>query len=189
MDAPPTQQYKQHRLRELGIQIPPNLSYYAIDFSKERLAEVLPAAGVDCHKSTLYIWEGVCMYLTEEIVRQTLQAVKISSPAGSSLVLDYANRRWLDMAATHNRSGGDLFRTWGEPWLFGVPDPDGAEFFRELGFDPGLPISVSDLEMLKRYTTRSDGTLYGSPALKQRLEQPRQDTPRDIYWLAELSIS
>ena len=42
VDAPPTQQYKQHRLRELGIQIPPNLSYYAIDFSKERLAEVLP---------------------------------------------------------------------------------------------------------------------------------------------------
>ena len=51
---------------------------------------------------------------------------------------------------------------WGEPWTFGVPGANGSEFFRELGFDPGVPVATSNPEIIKRYNTRKDGKRHGS---------------------------
>ena len=42
--------------------------------------------------------------------------------------------------------------------VFGVPGANGAEFFRELGFDPGAPVPAYSPEIIRRYGTRQDGT-------------------------------
>ncbi len=137
------------------------------------------------------------MYLSEESVRKTLQTVASESAPGSSLVLDYANSLGIELAKTNPGGPGTFPASWGEPWLFGVPLPDGSEFFRELGFDPGVPLAMLNPEAIKRYTTGRDGTVYGAKALAKRRAEARpvdEETRKavaaagGVYWLAELTV-
>ncbi len=84
-----------------------------------------------------------------------------------------------------------LFRSWGEPWIFGVPDPDGQDFFRELGFDPGKPLAVSNMELIRRYAMNAQGKIYGAPIFeKLRAQRPegQSNSRPETYWLTELTV-
>ena len=107
------------------------------------------------------------MYLPEGSVRTTLQMVALHSAPGSSLVLDYANSIGIEFAKNNPQGPGGIPAAWGEPWIFGVPGADGRAFFGELGFDPGVPMATTSPELIKRYTTRSDGTRYGAKVFRQ----------------------
>ena len=102
------------------------------------------------------------MYLSEENIRKTLGIIASHSAPGSSVVLDYFNTLGIEyLKLAPAMAGGDP-AGWGEPWLFGAPAPDGAEFFRELGFDPGHPLSMYNPELIQRYTIGKDGVGYGA---------------------------
>ena len=47
VDQPSTQEYKKRRVREAGIEVPPNLTYVPVDFRHDKLGDVLTAAGYD----------------------------------------------------------------------------------------------------------------------------------------------
>ncbi|HEX4809609.1 MAG TPA: SAM-dependent methyltransferase [Bryobacteraceae bacterium] len=207
IDAAPTQEYKKRRVQQVLADIPPNLIYASIDFSKDGLGDVLQAAGLRREEKTFYIWEGVSMYLPENGVRETLRIVASYSAPGSSLVLDYANRLGIEMARTQAQGTSVFAQAWGEPWIFGVPDSDGVEFFRELGFDPGVPVSTTNRDIIKRYTMRRDGALYGEPvfqkmraeaqaraqaaassASEQQADAWKARATEGLYWLAELTV-
>jgi len=167
VDAPPTQAYKKRRVQEVLRDLPTNLTYCAIDFAKDDLMDGLRRAGFRPDEKTFYIWEGVCMYLPENIVRKTLQTIASHSAPGSTLVLDYANTLGIEMGKFTPNGAGGIPTPWAEPWIFGVPGADGAEFFRELGFDPGMPVPAYSPGIIQRYGTRQDGTSYASRALEQ----------------------
>ncbi len=192
IDAAATQQHKRRRLEAIACQIPRNLSYATIDFAQDSLSAVLTASGIRQTEKTFYIWEGVCMYVPEQGVRETLQTVASYSAAGSSLVLDYANRRWLEFAPEISHGGSvEIFRSWGEPWIFGVPNPDGQEFFRELGFDPGTPMSFNDPALFRKYTTNGEGKMYGAHIFAQmRAQRKAAEAPKrpPVYWLTQLTV-
>jgi methyltransferase (TIGR00027 family) len=210
LDAEQTQEYKKQRVRAAMVEVPPNLTYARCNFAGDSLADVLRAAGYETSEPTFYIWEGVCMYLTEESVRQTLRTIATESASGSSLVLDYPNRMGIEIGAKYSGGVGAVAAAWGEPWLFGVPGgTDGREFFRELGFDPGEPLSFSNIERMKRYTQGQDGQVYGAAVFRKIQEEaqarakagggPKQLMPEltdeeqaawrtGVHWLAELTV-
>ncbi len=205
-DAGPTQDYKKRRVETALREVPPNLTYSRIDFASDNLSDCLHAAGLLDEEKTFYIWEGVCMYLPEDGVRKTLQIVASQPASGSSLVLDYTNSFGIEMARA-NQGPIAIPAAWGEPWVFGVPGADGSEFFRELGLDPGAPLSINSQEAIERYTLRRDGTRYGAHALQRiRAEaqarahlqasmqgddaapQRASSAVGGVYWLAELKV-
>lgn len=167
VDAAPTQKYKLRRLEAALIDIPSNVAYARIDFARDDLRQVLRSAGLRPDEKTFYIWEGVCMYLPESSVRATLRAIVRASAPGSSLVLDYSNRQWLDALRGQPPGPLALPSTWAEPWLFGVPDSGGREFFRELGFETGVAFATTDPELCKRYAMRANGSMYGAPVFQR----------------------
>ncbi len=59
-----------------------------VDFARERAADRLLAAGLDPTAPTLWVWEGVSMYLDEPAVAATFDLVATRSPPGSLLVFD-----------------------------------------------------------------------------------------------------
>jgi methyltransferase (TIGR00027 family) len=211
VDAEQTQQYKKQRLCAAKVDVPPNLTYARCDFACDSLGEVLRSAGYNAGEKTFYIWEGVCMYLTEESVRRTLRTIAAESASGSSLVLDYANRIGIEIGSKYPQGASAIAAVWGEPWLFGVPGgTDGRDFFRELGLDPGDPISFSNHEKIIRYTSGEGGRMYGA-ALFQKLQEEAQarakagdtspgplmpeltDEQKEVWrtgahWLAELTV-
>ena len=204
VDAAPTQAYKKRRIREVLRDLPRNLAYCAIDFAKDDLMDGLRRVGFERDEKTFYIWEGVCMYLPDGSVRKTLQTIASHSAPGSTLVMDYANSLGIDLGKLTPSGAGGIPIQWGEPWIFGVPGTNCADFFRELGFDPGLPVSTTSPELIRRYGTRQDGTSYASRVLErlrtQALIRPHAppsglvDFQRAIaaaggaYWFTELTV-
>jgi methyltransferase (TIGR00027 family) len=204
VDAASTQAHKKRRLQEVLRDLPRNVTFCTLDFSKEDLIDGLRRVGFQQYEKTFYIWEGVCMYLPESSLRKTLQAIASHSPPGGTLVLDYANEVGIELGKFAPNGAGGIPTPWGERWIFGVPGSNGSEFFRDLGFDPGAPISVNHPEITRRYATRRDGTSYAARVLeKLRTQVPtRSQTPPEgfletqkaaaaaggTYWFTELKV-
>jgi methyltransferase (TIGR00027 family) len=157
-----TQEFKKRRVAEVLGSAPDNVTYVEIDFQKDNLADVLHRAGYQSRSQTFFVWEGVCMYLKEEAVCETLRFVAAESAPGSSLVLDYACRATIDALDRSPNHPTHRFSThWGEPWIFGVPDNREREFFRECGLEVRELMSMVRGRERQRYLTRSDGTRLG----------------------------
>lgn len=86
-DFPATQRRKKFYLRNERIE-GDQPHYCEVDFMKESLPEIFTKAGLE-KKPALVLWEGVSMYVSEDIVRGTIKAVGEYFGAGSTLVFDY----------------------------------------------------------------------------------------------------
>ncbi|MCK8058966.1 MULTISPECIES: class I SAM-dependent methyltransferase [unclassified Fusibacter] len=60
-------------MAKLPMGIPDNVRFVSIDFDKQSLAEVLSNSGYDKRSKTLFIWEAVTQYISEEAVSDTLK--------------------------------------------------------------------------------------------------------------------
>ena len=193
VDQPSTQEYKKRRIRETGIEVPPNLTYVPVDFRHDKLGEVLAAAGYASNLKTFFIWEGVTMYLPEAAVEETLRWVAAQAP-GSTIIFDFVGAMLIRFMATADVSkfpeaaqkAFERLRrlTAGEPWIFGLPDTNEREFLGKLGLELHALLPVGGEESMKRYLTRSDGTPYISIPPPQQQAQAQ----RGGYCLAEAVV-
>lgn len=127
VDHPATQSVKRRALQDA----PPNLTWLAADLAQTSLAAVVPP-----EPATLFVVEGLLMYLTEQGVAALLAPV---AATGGTLVATTMRRdpRWgLDFRGTSR-----LVRRWlarrAEPFKFGLARDDVAGFFAQLGFRSG----------------------------------------------------
>jgi methyltransferase (TIGR00027 family) len=123
VDHPATQAWKQRRLAEASIAIPPSLTFVPVDFETETLADGLALAQFDPRRPAFFAWLGVTMYLTGEAITSTLDLIRSTAPGGG-LVFDYAVPRaslgWVEGAAFDAlaalvASAGEPFRTFFDP--------------------------------------------------------------------------
>jgi methyltransferase (TIGR00027 family) len=164
VDFGPTQEYKRRRILEVLGSLPPNVVYTPIDFSREDLADVLRKAGYRSDLRTLFLWEGVTMYIPEEAIVATLRFVARNSEAGSSLVFDYCTKSRLDelpQVSEPERKLQEMVRGWGEPWIFGIPDGKTNDFLKASGLELTENLPVLSPEAEQRYLTRKDGSQMG----------------------------
>ncbi len=89
VDHPASQAVKVRRVRKVFARLLGHVTYVAVDFAEQTLAQRLLASGYDPRLKTLTIWEGVTPYLEPEAVDATLAFVAGSSPPGSWLIFDY----------------------------------------------------------------------------------------------------
>src|SRR5260221_191394 len=90
VDFPATQARKRAMLAAAGIAVPETLSYVAIDFERQTLAEALDAAGFAAAERSFFSWLGVVPYLTEAAIFSTLGYVT-RLQGGAGVVFDYVN--------------------------------------------------------------------------------------------------
>ncbi len=133
LDLPRTQAYKKKRVREVFGELPGHVTYVPIDFAQQSLDEVLDIAGYDRKKKTLFIWEGVTMYIPESAVDATLRAVVRIAAPGSQIVFDYFLERALQARASALQEIAKNVAAVGEPFVFGVPGQDGSAFVQARG--------------------------------------------------------
>lgn len=193
VDQPSTQEYKKRRIRETGIEVPPNLTYVPVDFRHDKVGDVLTAAGYDSNRKTFFIWEGVTMYLPEAAVEETLRWVAAQAP-GCTIIFDFVGAMVIQFMATADLSkfpeaaqkAFDRLRrlTAGEPWIFGLPDTGEREFLAKQGLELLQLLPVGGPESMKRYLTRSDGTPY----IPVPPPQQQAQSQRGGYCLAEAFV-
>jgi methyltransferase (TIGR00027 family) len=136
LDAAPTQQAKIQQYHRRGLNIPSNLVFIAIDFDKEALPDKLDAAGFLNGCKSLFILEGVLMYLAPESVRATLRTIQTYAGDGSLLVFDYVRASVLRGERTLYGEA-EITQTVskvGESWRFGLDPDETASFVADYGF-------------------------------------------------------
>lgn len=126
VDYGPTQENKKRRIQEALGNLPTEVQYVPMDFTKDDLLVQLRKGGYSEQEKSLFLWEGVSMYLPQEAVRQTLRFVREHSAPNSRLVFDY-------MIASDPRinNPASRFARWGEPWIFGFPGNSAESLLRQ----------------------------------------------------------
>jgi methyltransferase (TIGR00027 family) len=111
VDHPATQRFKREEVAAFPLPLA-RVHWVPVDFEREALAPALAAAGHSSAEPTVWLWEGVVMYLGDQALRATLAGVRERSAPGSALLLHY-HEPGATLSGRHLR--WSAFRVLGEP--------------------------------------------------------------------------
>jgi methyltransferase (TIGR00027 family) len=140
VDHPATQAWKRQKAP------PPvarSLAFVPVDFEKDSLAERLRASGFRADEPTVWVWEGVVMYLTDAALESTLGDVGRLSAPGSALLVHY-HEPYEVTGAREEHSLRLLLAFWREPQI-GRRTPEVMhQAVRRAGFEVASDTRPSD---------------------------------------------
>ncbi|KOS27118.1 SAM-dependent methyltransferase [Bacillus anthracis] len=102
VDHPSTQQFKKERIEEAEFEIPNNLHFISMDFTKGFSYEQLQNEGFE-NKKTFFSLLGVTYYLTKEELSSLIECLFVMVPEGSSIVFDYPDENLFTEKGLSNR--------------------------------------------------------------------------------------
>ena len=148
LDAPPTQQAKIHQYQKRNLNLPANLTFISIDFNKESLPEKLDANGFHKNCRSLFVLEGVLMYLEPGSVQATFQTIQEYAGIGSRVIFDYVRTSVLRGKKTLYGEAGaaQTVSKAGEGWQFGLEPGEIASFVADHGFNVSDHKCAQELE-------------------------------------------
>lgn len=157
IDHPASQQWKQQRLRELGLDQPSNLSFLPVDFERQTLLEGLRDGGYPLGKPAFISWLGVTQYLTKETALGTLKQVAALG-AGTELSLTFIvpQALWIGEDYRMFPIATASAAASGEPWISFFEPGELTSRLRDLGFTHVAHFSPDDANALY-FAGRSDG--------------------------------
>lgn len=126
IDQPASQASKRERIERAGITVPENVTFVAVDFEAEPLADALRRGGVRLEEPVFFSWLGVTMYLTESAIDAVLRTV-LQCAKGSEIVFTFAQPRRTSALA-------DAAASMGEPWLTYFEPEELRRKLGEMGF-------------------------------------------------------
>jgi methyltransferase (TIGR00027 family) len=130
LDVPTTQKAKIGQYQKRHLDVPPGLTFIAIDFDKESLPAKLDEAGFCKHRRSLFILEGLVMYLQPGSVDATFQTIRDYAGKGSWVVFDYIYANVLRKEGNYYGETGivQTVSGAGEEWHFGIEEGQSEQF-------------------------------------------------------------
>lgn len=145
VDHPATQAAKREALHGVVDPLPANVRFVGVDFDRDDLGARLRAAGYRETARTLFVWQGVIVYLTREGADRTLAFVAGHSAPGSLVVFDSMDSAAL---ASASATGLRVFTTaMGEKVTFGIALDEIVPYLERRGF---TDVEVFDHEAMRR---------------------------------------
>jgi methyltransferase (TIGR00027 family) len=149
IDHPATQAVKLKRLKKVIDPIPDHVTFIPVDFNTQTLSERLLASTYVEQAKTLFIWQGVTMYLTPESVDSTLAFIANHSGPGSALIFDYFSNEFLrDTSRPGVKRLRRLVQAANEEFLFGIDAGQAEPFLTQRGFCEVRNATPEDLKRL-----------------------------------------
>jgi len=135
IDHPDTQRYKLEKIKKLEWNIPANVRFVAVDFSKDDMAMELKKAGYDPNAPSFFAILGVTYYLTLPVFEETLERIGAISAVGSKLVFDFPDETTLrDDTSERVSTLSGITESLGETMLHGYSVPEVDEALTRHGF-------------------------------------------------------
>lgn len=161
LDVPVTQQAKIGQYQKRHLAIPASLTFIAIDFDKETLSTKLNEAGFCKHRRSLFILEGLTMYLQPESVNETFQIIRDYASKESWIVFDYIYASVLRKEGIYYGETGitQTVTDAGEQWHFGIEKGQIEQFLIRYAMQLIDHKDSKDLE--KAYFSAPDGRTMG----------------------------
>ena len=158
-DTSSTQQAKIKCLENAGIEMG-KTKFVSCDFTCEDWLDRLQMNGFEMKLPSLFVWEGVTMYLHRDAVKTTIEKLA-RCPKGSCIGFDYLDRTWALTPQVQK-----IMERWGEPWLFGMMGKEPEQLVDECAKDAKCDMNILDhlkyQEVIKRYLAKHcDGRPIG----------------------------
>lgn len=102
VDHPSTQAFKIQRVKEAEYEMPSNLHFVSMDFTKNFSKQALVHEGFE-NKKTFFSLLGVTYYLTKEELSSLIEYLFEMVPEGSSIVFDYPDENLFTEKGLSNR--------------------------------------------------------------------------------------
>lgn len=146
VDHPNTQNFKKEKITEIFGSLPDHVTYVPIDFETQKLDQMLFKNGYQKSLKTLFIMEGLIMYIPTEAVDETLNFVVNNSGRGSQIIFDYYPESVID--GTTDLVVGQNIRNFviqrGEPLQFGIEANKINQFLSSYGFSKIRNVTSAD---------------------------------------------
>jgi methyltransferase (TIGR00027 family) len=149
LDVTATQKAKIFQYQKRRFDVPANLTFISIDFDKDSLPSKLSQAGFQKGRRTLFVLEGLLMYLRPESVDATFRTIQEYGADRSWVVFDYVYASVLrneklyygeaEVMASVSRAG--------EGWHFGIERGQLREFLGRYGL---IPLDEKDAQALEK---------------------------------------
>jgi methyltransferase (TIGR00027 family) len=131
VDHPATQQAKRQMLAAAELAAPENLTFASIDFNRESLRDVLGRLAIPADASVVFSWLGVTMYLSEDAIRRSLDAMAAVAQR-ASVTLTF--RQPPDPSVPSDKIIDDMVAGLGEPFVSSFTEAAITAILRERGF-------------------------------------------------------
>lgn len=154
VDHPDSQRIKKEKVKKIFGSLPGHVIYVPVDFENAKLDEALFACGYDKNVRTLFICEGVTVYITREAVEETLAFVANNSGEGSSIIFDYIYKSAIDGGIKESENMKTQAAEASESFKFGIKEGAVEEFLAKRGFDNVKNMNAKSLE--ERYFKGTD---------------------------------
>ena len=176
VDRPAMRIFKTQRVDQLFGDVGDGVRYVSMDLGKDDPHSVLRLNHYDCEKRTLFLLEGLSMYLSNHCMGCLLRFISRSCP-GSYIAFDYLslelvyfmNRVKTAMVPAENRPAFErslqLIRE--EPWVFGLTLGAEEGYLAPFRIRIQQQLDIGADEARCRYLTRSDGSIVGGEAVSQ----------------------
>ena len=96
------------------------VTFVQVDFNADNVFDALQNAGFNPSLKTVFLWEGVTLYLSSDQVSATLASIKENAAPGSSIVADFYGERLVNTLGKAKAAEKTLEMT-GETLEFGLP--------------------------------------------------------------------
>ncbi|MEN6293473.1 MAG: class I SAM-dependent methyltransferase [Methanobacterium sp.] len=148
VDHPNTQSFKIQKIREIFGSIPDHVIYVPVDFDTQKLDQRLLESGYGGSKKTLFIMEGLVMYIPPDAVDETLSFIVNNSGKGSAVIFDYVPQSVVDGTSDlevgknlHNHA-----KEYKEPLQFGIEEGTLETFLKNRGFSSIESVTSEDYQ-------------------------------------------
>jgi methyltransferase (TIGR00027 family) len=147
VDHPATSAAKRAKLGAFIGDIPANVAYVAVDFTKDKLADKLLGCGYSTTRPTVFLWEGVTPYLNLEAVDEVLRFVTAGAAPGSMILFDYVLRSVVQGTCTLRGATNEFARmsSTSEPLTFGIDESQAPNFLASRGFRNVVDVGAQEL--------------------------------------------
>jgi methyltransferase (TIGR00027 family) len=165
LDLESTQVIKKSMTQRLLGSLPANVTYVAIDFSRESVVDKLLGGGFDRNKKTLFIWEGVTLFLNQDILEETLGRLAGLGP-GNRIVFDFVPPELIDDETDYqgNRQLLGLCASIKEPLTFGCHPVGMKGILERLGFSSVGIVSMRQANRIYGGTDRIEDSYFFATA-------------------------
>ena len=163
VDHPVTQQVKVEKIKEIFETLPDHVIYVPVVFGTDRFDHKLLANGYNPQLKTLFIVEGLLMYVPPPAVDGLLAFVVNASGPGSAFVADYFSQSVIDATSPLKEAQvlHQFVASEGAPLQFGIEEGKLEEFFNQRGFDEVT--NVTSASCKEKYFNNASGGRTVSP--------------------------
>lgn len=158
VDHPETQSVKIEKVKEILGSLPSHVIYVPVDFETDNFGERLTAQGYDRSLKTLFLLEGLIMYISPEAVDETLSFIVRNSGKESAILFDYYPESLVD-GSCESEAGKNIHNYLvqvGEPLKFGIKEGMVESFLIERGFSVVQNVTAEEYKKMYFHGVNKD---------------------------------